>query len=361
MELAGSLLRTSGPLGEGAFMALPKIAVEEAFHQPDEVTRILADEQKFQQICAQAGLTPEFYRPRLERLADFGEARLKTMDAGGIQHAVLSLTAPGIQAILDPREAADEAERANDLLAREIARNPDRYSGFAAVALQDPACAIAELRRGIGELGFKGVMINGYTNVGSPERGAYLDEPQFDEFLSAVTELDVPLYLHPRPALPGWGAIDGHPELLGATWGFGPETATHVLRLIFGGAFDRHPRLKLILGHLGEGLPALLWRTQYNFDLNPFGKRIERTLPEYFSDNIWLTTSGNFSDQALLNALTTVGADHVLFSVDYPYADTELAARWIENTPISETDRRKIASGNACALLGLPEPQNPPN
>jgi 2,3-dihydroxybenzoate decarboxylase len=220
--------------------------------------------------------------------------------------------------------------------------------------MQDPDRGITELGRAVRELRFKGALINGYTNVVDAEHGRYLDEPMYDQFWASVAELDVPIYLHPRPGLPGTHvAIAGHPQLLGATWGFGTETATHLLRLTFSGLFDRDPDLRLIVGHLGEGLPALLWRTQHNFDLNPIGKHIQRTLPEYFADNILLTTSGNFSDQALINAILTVGADNILFSIDYPYADTATAAAWIETTQISETDRRKIARGNAVRHLRL--------
>jgi 2,3-dihydroxybenzoate decarboxylase len=239
-------------------------------------------------------------------------------------------------------------------LAEQVARHPDRYSGFAAVGLQQPDHAITEMRRAITELGFKGVLVNGYTNVGDDSHGRYLDDPAYYPFWEALTELGVPLYLHPRPALPGGLALyDGHPEMKGATWGFGTETAAHAVRLLLGGHFDRFPSAKLILGHLGEALPALLWRTQHMFDLNPFTKRINKTLPEYFADNIWITTSGNFSDHALVNAVLTVGADHIMFSVDYPYSTNAEASAWIEQAPISELDRRKIAHGNARALLGL--------
>ncbi|WP_218952371.1 amidohydrolase family protein, partial [Amycolatopsis anabasis] len=253
-------------------MNLPKIALEEAFLEPGEVEAILADEEAFLRFCARAGLTPEFYRPVLRRLAEFDELRLAAMDKAGIEHAILSRTAPGTQAIADPAEAAAVARDSNDFLAEQIARHPDRYSGFAALALHDPHGAAAELERAVTTLGLRGALINGCTNI-DREHGSYLDEPRYHDFWAAAEALDVPIYLHPRPPLPGSSAaLDGHPELLGATWGFGPETATHVLRLIFNGIFDRFPRLKLVLGHLGEGLPALLWRTQYNFALNPFDK-----------------------------------------------------------------------------------------
>jgi 2,3-dihydroxybenzoate decarboxylase len=150
----------------------------------------------------------------------------------------------------------------------------------------------------------------------------------------------------------------------GATWGFGVETGSHAVRLLLGGHFDRFPTAKLILGHLGEGLPALLWRTEHMFELNPFDKKLKKSLPDYFADNIWVTTSGAFDDHALTNAILTIGADRVLFSVDYPYSPNEQAAGWIERAPISESDRRKIAHGNARALFGLfqtPPPTPPRN
>lgn len=335
-------------------MALGKVALEEHFLDRETVERILADPDELARVSAGGGVMPSYYEPIMHRLADFDDARLKAMDDGEIEYAVLSLTAPGVQRLTDPAEAATAAYTANELLAEQVEKRPDRYAGFATVALQEPEAAAQELRRCVRELGFVGAMVNGYTNVGDTEHAAYYDEPAFDVFWQEAVELEVPVYLHPRPALPGGARIlDGHPEMVGATWGFGTETATHTMRLILGGVFDRHPELQLVLGHLGEGLPAMLWRTQYCFDLNPFDKRLAKTLPEYFADNLHVTTSGNFSDQALINAVLTVGADRIMFSVDYPYADTEHAARWIEHAPISESDRRKIAAGNAHRLLRL--------
>ncbi|MCP3064062.1 amidohydrolase family protein [Myxococcus sp. K38C18041901] len=332
----------------------PKVALEEAYLHPADVARVLSDEAALVQLSDGGGVTTDYYRPILQRLGDFDEARLRSMDEAGIAHAILSLTAPGIQRIVDPGKAATQARLENDFLAERIAEHPERYSGFAAVALQAGAEAAAEARRAVTELGFKGVLINGYTNTADPNVGLYLDEPSLYGFWEAVCELDVPVYLHPRPALPGGlAAYAGHPEMKGATWGFGTETASHTVRLLLGGHFDRFPSCKLILGHMGEGLPALLWRTQNMFELNRFDKRLKKTLPEYFADNIWLTTSGNFSDSALTNAVLTVGADHIMFSVDYPYSESAPAAAWIDRAPISELDRRKITHGNARDLFQL--------
>jgi predicted TIM-barrel fold metal-dependent hydrolase len=333
---------------------LPKIALEEAYEHPEDAARFLADDAALARSADGGGVTPEYYRPRHRLLAEFDEERLAGMDEAGIERQILSLTAPGVQAVIDPDAATAEARRQNDFLAAQVARHPARYSAFAAVALQQPEQAVRELRRAVTELGFLGVLVNGYTNDGAPDRGRYLDDPAYHGFWEALCELDVPLYLHPRPALPGGQApLQGHPEMKGATWGFGSETASHAVRLLLGGHFDRFPQAKLILGHLGEGLPALLWRTQEMFDLNPFDKKLRKTLPEYVADNVWITTSGNFSDQALINAVLTVGADHIMFSVDYPYSENGPAADWIERAPISELDRRKIAHGNARALFRL--------
>ncbi|MFD5554644.1 amidohydrolase family protein [Streptomyces sp. NPDC127068] len=335
----------------------PKIALEEAYAHPEDVARILSSESDLRRSAEGGGVTPRYYRPVYERLCEFDEVRLGAMDAAGIQRQVLSLTAPGVQIITNPFEATVEARRQNDFLAARVAHRPDRYSAFAAVALQEPDNAVRELRRAVTELGFVGVLVNGYTNDGDLDHGRYLDSPAYYPFWDELCALDVPLYLHPRPLLPsGFAAHQDRPELKGATWGFGIETATHTVRLLLGGHFDRFPSAKLILGHMGEGLPALLWRTQKMFDLNPFDKKIEKSLPEYFADNIWITTSGSFSDHALTSAILSVGADRIMFAVDYPYARNGPAAEWIERAPISESDRRKIVSGNARSLFRLEEP-----
>jgi 2,3-dihydroxybenzoate decarboxylase len=277
-------------------MPVRKIALEEHYLDPVTTQQVLGSDAELARISAGGGVMPHYYEPILHRLGEFDAARLAAMDDNGIERAVLSLTAPGVQRLTDIAASISAARAANDFLAEQIGRRPDRYSGFAAVALQDPAAAAAELRRCVSELGFVGAMVNGYTNITDNEHAAYYDEPAFDVFWRAAAELEVPIYLHPRPALPTAGrTVQGHPELVGATWGFGMETATHTLRLIFSGLFDRFPGLQLILGHLGEGLPAMLWRTQYCFELNPFDKTIEKPLVEYFADNIHLTTSGNFS------------------------------------------------------------------
>lgn len=289
------------------------------------------------------------------RLSEFDEQRIASMDASGIAISILSHTVPGPQGIVDRGDAVAAAREINDALHGITERHPARFAGFASVALQDPVAAARELERAVAQRGFKGAMVNGYTNTSSGP--VYLDDPRLLPFWEAAAALRAPVYLHPRPPV-DQRAYEGHPELLGATWGFAPETATHALRLVYSGLFDRFPSLTLILGHLGETLPYFSWRIQHCFEYNPSDKRVKRRLQDYLADNVFVTTSGHFSDQALISAILTIGADRILFATDYPYEVMQDAARWLERAPISERDRRKIAAGNAARLFGmaLPEP-----
>ncbi|HEX4226910.1 MAG TPA: amidohydrolase family protein [Pseudonocardiaceae bacterium] len=335
---------------------LRKIAIEEHFVDPEQVHPHFGDgfSAEFDQDgSSYGGFNPEFAETVTARLNDLRAGRIDEMDAAGIDVAILSHTIGGVEGIADPVEAVGTARRVNDFLAAEVTASGGRFAGFATIALQDVDAAVRELKRAVTELGLVGVMVNGYTNLGTDR--LYLDEDRFDPFFSTLEELRVPLYLHPRlPARAVQDAIyQGHPELVGATWGFAPETATHVLRMVYGGVFDRHPQANLIIGHLGETLPYFAGRIQRAFEYNPYSWRPRKRLQDYLSDNIWLTTSGNFNDQALITALLTVGADHIMFASDYPYDMATDAARWIESAPISENDRRKICHGNAAALFGL--------
>lgn len=287
------------------------------------------------------------------RLSDFGANRLNGMDASGISVAVLSHTVPGVQGIVDPAAAVTAAREINDRLAAEIHKAPTRYAGFASIALQDPREASLELERAVTRLGLKGAMINGYTNTRDPQRVEYPDDPKFLPFWEAAASLGAPIYLHPRPAL-DQRVYEGHSELIGATWGFAPEAATCALRLIYSGLFDRFPTLTVVLGHLGETLPYFSWRIQHCFEYNPSDKKVQRRLQDYLCENFYVSTSGIFSDQALIGAMLTIGADRILFACDYPYEVMEPAARWLERAAISEGDRKKIAAGNARRLFKMP-------
>lgn len=289
---------------------------------------------------------PDILRHHEVSLPEISENRLRIMDEGGIALSVLSQTAPGVQSIRDVESAVELARRANDFLHTRIAQS-DRFRGFACLAMQDVGRACDELKRCVQELGYLGVLINGNTN------GVYLDEPQFTPFWNTLEQLDVPLYLH--PGLPPEHSLSfkGHPEMEGALWSWTPETATHMLRLVFAGVFDRHPSARVILGHMGETLPYMLWRLDSRAAITTVGRSLSRPPSETLRDHVVVTTSGVCADPALHCALEAMGDDAVLFSVDYPYEDTKIASDWIEGAAITEEQRSKICSGNAARVLRL--------
>ncbi|MFM2290017.1 MAG: hypothetical protein RL684_3160 [Pseudomonadota bacterium] len=300
------------------------------------------------------GIPADVWQRIERRLQDVGE-RIELMDANGIAMQVVSLNANGIQGETSAARAIDHARRANDVLAeRFLVPHPQRFAAFAAVALQDPAAAATEAERSIVRMGFKAVLVNGYTNVESSERGEYLDLPKFEPFWERVEALDVPVYLHPRAPLPSQRLIyEGHDELMGPMWAFGAETAAHALRLITSGLFDRHPRLQVILGHMGEGLVAMIARAQRRFEYANCGKLLRKPLSQYLRDHFHITTSGNFHTPTLQNVLAEMGVDRVLFSVDYPYENMAEGATWFDQCPLEEAARDAIAVGNARRLLKL--------
>ncbi len=321
-----------------------KIGVEEHF----ALTETLDDSRPF---------VPTDYWPELEsRLLDIQEKRLMLMDRYGMEMMILSLNAPAIQAMPDTARAIDLARRANDFLAAEVAKRPDRFQAFAALPMQDPDAACRELERCVKELGFRGALVNGFSQIDKPDSMFYYDLPQYWPFWSVVESLDVPFYLHPRNPLASASQIyDGHPWLLGPTWAFGQETAVHALRLMACGIFDRHPNLKIILGHLGEGLPYSIWRVDNRnaWVKTPPKYPAKKKLGDYFRANFWLTTAGNFRTQTLIDALLEVGADHLLYSTDWPFENIDHAADWFDVVSISEADRLKIGRQNAIGLFKL--------
>jgi len=290
------------------------------------------------------------------RLTDFQEKRLRLMDASGVEIMIASLNAPAVQAIHDVPRAVEVAREANDHLAAEIAKRPDRFRGFAALAMQDPEEAARELARCVKDLGFVGALVNGFSQVGQPDSAVYYDLPQYRSFWRTVTELDVPFYLHPRNPLPGdIRAYEGHNWLLGPNWAFHAETAVHALRLIGSGLFDELPGLQIILGHLGEGIPAYLWRIDHRNDWMKAQHKYaaKKWVADYFRSNFVLTTSGNFSTSALVQSVAEIGVERVLWSADYPFEDISDAANWFDAAPISEDHRRRIGRENALKLFKL--------
>jgi 2,3-dihydroxybenzoate decarboxylase len=302
-----------------------------------------------------AGFVPQDYWPELEyRLLDIHEKRLRQMDEHGMEMMVLSLNAPAVQAIPDSQKAKEIARRANDALAEQIARRPERFQGFAALPMQDPDAASRELERCVKELGFRGALVNGFSQLG--ERTLYYDLPQYWPFWGVVERLDVPFYLHPRNPLPKDAAIyEGHRWLMGPAWAFGQETAVHALRLMGSGLFDKYPRLQIVLGHMGEGLPFSIWRVDYHNAWVKFPQPYpaKKKIGEYFSQNFHITTSGNFRTQSLIDAMLEIGADRILFSTDWPFENIDHAAQWFDAADISEPDRVKIGRTNAIKLFKL--------
>jgi len=295
--------------------------------------------------------------PELQgRLMDIHERRIAEMDRHGMEMMVLSLNAPAVQAIADPKRAVNVARRANDFLAEQVTKRPGRFQGLAALAMQDPDAATRELVRCVKELGFRGALVNGFSQVGDPNSMVYLDDARYRGFWAECEKLDVPFYLHPRNPLPSASQIyEGHPWLLGPTWAFGQETAVHALRLMACGLFDRHPRLQIILGHLGEGLPYSIWRVDNRnaWTKAPPAYPAKKKLGEYFQENFHLTTSGNFRTQTLIDAMLEIGADRVMFSTDWPFENVDHAAIWFDDCSISEADRLKIGRTNAARLFKL--------
>lgn len=319
-----------------------KIAVEEHFVTP----------RLKETIFSSIGWDPAEWEATAAALQETDEVRLADMDAAGIEIAAISLAAPCIQDIVDPVAASEAAVGANDALAAVVAAHPDRYVGLAALALQDPEAAAEELERCVVELGFRGALANGYSSVGDLDTAAYYDEPQYEVFWERVARLGVPFYLHPRNPLPNSRYYQGAESLLGPTWAFTVETATHSLRLMVSGLFDRHPDLNVIIGHMGELLPFAVQRTEQRLSHIPSVK-LERGPQEYLRDNFFITTSGNFHTQSLIGSILQVGADRILFAADYPFERTAEAARWFDSAPISEPDRLKIGRTNAASLLGI--------
>jgi 2,3-dihydroxybenzoate decarboxylase len=303
------------------------------------------------------GFLGEHIWPELKhRLTDLHDQRIAFMDQHGMEMMVLSLNAPAIQAIVDPAHANEIARRANDVLADQVARRPDRFAALAALPMQDVEMAAHELERCVKQLNFCGALANGFSQIHDPRTAVYYGLPQYRPFWAQVERLDVPFYLHPRNPLPGLQMYEGHPWLLGPTWAFGVETATHALRLMGSGLFDEFPRLQIILGHMGEGLPYSMWRVdnRNNWAKVPHACPAKKKIAEYFCANFHLTTAGNFRSQTLIDAILEIGVDRVLFSTDYPFEDVSDAADWFDAAPIAEPDRRKIGRLNAIALFKLP-------
>lgn len=290
------------------------------------------------------------------RLLDVQEMRLHEMDKHGIEMMILSLNAPAVQAIHDVQRAIAVARQANDALAADVRKRPNRFAAFAALPMQDAEAASAEITRCVKELGFVGALVNGFSQAGAPDTVLYYDLPQYRPFWRTIETLGVPFYLHPRNPLPGWTRFyEGHNWMLGPNWAFSAETAVHALRLIGSGLFDECPNLQIVLGHLGEGIPVQLWRIdgRNGWMKEPHRYAAKHGIGQYFRKHFHVTTSGNFHTPSMLNAMAELGADRVMFSVDWPFEDVGQAAEWFDTAAISEADRARIGRDNAVKLFKL--------
>lgn len=287
-----------------------------------------------------------------ERLEDLGARRLGDMDATGIDMQILSLTAPGVQ-VFDADLAVGLARSANDELADATRNHPTRYSGLAAVAPQDPAAAAKELERAVTKLGLKGAIVNSHTH------GEYLDNEKYWDILAAAEALDVPLYIHPNTPPNSWIEPFRERGLDGAVFGFAVETGLHALRLVVSGAFDRFPKLRVVLGHLGEGLPYWLFRIDFMHGASVRSNRyasqpkLKRKASDYLKENFYYTTSGMAWTPPIRYVQDVMGMDRVMYAQDYPYQFVPEEMDVTDELPISREDHKAFYQTNAERVFKL--------
>ena len=323
-----------------------KIAFEEHMAIPETLGEAKA-------FAGESGSWDEF----TDDILDLDDKRIAYMDKAGIELAILSLNAPAIQSILDTDVAIETSRTANDELADAVKRHPGRYLALAALPMQDPIAAGEELKRCVNELGFKGALVNGFTQRDVADSAFYYDIPEYRDFWQVVSDLDVPFYLHPRMQIPERSQIyDGHPWLKSSPWGFAVETSTHALRLCGSGLFDDFSNLKIVIGHQGEGIPFGLWRIDARMRFSPRGYRGKRLLGDYFREHFHVTVSGNYNDAAFRCAVDVLGVERMYFCSDYPFERMQDAADWFDNTHVVDEEAKiKIGRTNAIRLFNLRE------
>lgn len=349
------------PLATGGQHGYLRIATEEAW-----ATQELMDEWRRMIEAGEGGtgfhslighyVTSDSARARFvrEQLVDGDERRLAHMDAAGIDHAILALTSPGTQAF-GSEVGVPIARNANDELAELVKRHPSRFSGLAAISFEDVEAGVAELERAVTKLGMKGLIINSHI------RGRYLSEQEFWPILEAVEALDVPLYLHPTTPNDDIISTFHDAGLDGSVFGFQVETSLHALKMITSGVFDRFPKLRMVLGHMGEGLPFWAYRLDYmhggmvKAGRYPAIRKLDRTITEYLQQNIWITTSGMPAREPILFTRKVVGDDRVMYAMDYPYNYEPDEVRMQDALPLSLEEKKAFFQDIAIEVFDLDE------
>lgn len=321
------------------------IAIEEHFITPMYRDKVSANEFRNFYLASRS---EQIGHDIVAQNADLGKQRLAHMDAAGVDVQVLSFGSPGPQAF-EAATAIPMARDANDRAFETVKAHPDRFSAFAALPTADPEASAVELERAVTKLGFKGAMIHGHT------QGSFLDDKKYWVIFERAEALGVPIYLH--PTLPHPDAMkayfEGYEDLARAGWGFAVDTSCHFLRILFAGVFDAYPRLQFILGHLGEGLPFAMHRLNDHTYRAAARRGLQRTPLEYLKQNMLVTTSGNWYEPAFVCTLLALGADNILFAVDWPYEPNTAGMAFLKKLSISDLDREKIAHLNAERILRM--------
>lgn len=303
-----------------------------------------------QQLEATLANRDALARTLLPRLLDIEHQRLAEMDAHGVDMHLLSLVTPGVQ-MLERAKAVELASLSNDRLSEVIQRRPTRFAGLACFAPQDAAAAAKEMERSVKTLKLNGFLVNSHTG------NAYLDDQRFWPILEAAEALDAPLYIHPRAPSDGMAAPFSDYRMEGAIWGYGMETGTHAVRLMLSGVLDRFPRLRIVLGHMGEALPYWLWRLDYMASPGSRAALRNKLKPsEYLRRNFAITTSGLDDPLALRLAIEKIGIDRVMWAIDYPFQDTPGSVAFIESATLTDTEREQVAYRNAERIFRIRPP-----
>jgi 2,3-dihydroxybenzoate decarboxylase/5-carboxyvanillate decarboxylase len=332
--------------------SIPRIGTEEHFSIPEQLDawRAMAKstwKSQDLELVRTSGMS--YHGQRLvDGLLELGEGRIAKLDEQGIDMQVLSLCSPGVQ-LFDRETASDIARLANDRLADQVHTHPDRYAGLAVFAPHHPERGPAEMRRAIEELGLNGFVLNSHTD------GHYLDEPQFDPILQTLHDLKKPLYIHPRTLPDEIGAPFTPYHLSRAAWGYAVETATHALRIMASGVLDRYPDIRIVLGHMGEGIPFWLYRLDYwnGKHQGRTAPKLEMKMSDYFKRNFTITISGVYQPSALDLALRELGDEAIMWATDYPYQPLNEAVEFLEQIDLPEQTMHKLLHRNAERVFGL--------